>query len=215
MVGLFSLLAAVGFAAVAVWVRTRPRNGPAGRRYARLIALIFAASAVAYGAIGLGFGELSIGDTSVMWLHYAEWLVGTPAYVAGLFLLTGDRRTVGLAVAADLAMVATGFLAAASSGPRSEALFGVATLSLLGLFALLVSSEGVAGWRSEAYVRLRRLFLAVGWAYPVVWAVGADGAGLVGFGATNLGFLALDAVVKVGYLVVFVRWTPVWRPAGE
>lgn len=199
-----SLLAAVGFAVVTVGTAVyRPRTR-VDRQYRAILLVVFGASAVAYAGVGLGVGWRA--GESILWPHYLEWLVGTPPYVAGLFLLTGDRRTVLAAVALDLLMVAAGTGAALRNG--GLALFGVSTLALVGLFGLLVTAAPAAGWRRDLFVPLRRLFLAVGPGYPVVWLVGTDGLALVGPGTTNLGFLVLDAVVKVGFAAVLVRHAP-------
>jgi bacteriorhodopsin len=204
-----SLLAAAGFALVTAGaVAVRPTSNEF-RRYRWIVAVIFGASAVSYAGIGLGYGRVDLATGSVAWLHYAEWLVGTPAYVAGLFLLTEEPNTVRLAVGLDLLMVGAGIGAALTSEPARYALFALATLSLVGLFALLVGRQGAGGWRSALYTDLRRLFLAVGPGYPVVWLLGSEGLGLFGFGVTKLGFLLLDAVVKAGFLVLLCRAQPV------
>jgi len=202
-----SLLAAAGFALVTAGVvAVRPRDGQL-RRYRWLLAVVFGASAVSYAGIGLGYGQVSLETGPVAWLHYVEWLVGTPAYVAGLFLLTGEPRTVRLAVGLDLLMVGAGVGAALTAGPTRYALFALSTLSLVGLFALLVGHQGAGGWQSALYADLRRLFLLVGPGYPVVWLLGSEGLGLLGFGTTNLGFLLLDGVVKGGFLLLLLRRT--------
>ena len=204
-----SLLAAAGFALVTAGaVAVRPTDDEI-RRYRWIVAVIFGASAVSYAGIGLGYGQVDLATGSVAWLHYAEWLVGTPAYVAGLFLLTEEPHTIRLAVSLDLLMVGAGIGAALTSEPARYALFALATLSLVGLFVLLIDRQGAEGWRSALYIDLRRLFLAVGPGYPVVWLLGSEGLGLFGFGVTNLGFLLLDAVVKGGFVVLFCRARPV------
>ena len=106
-------------------------------------------------------------------------------------------------------MVGAGIGAALTSEPARYALFALATLSLVGLFVLLIDRQGAEGWRSALYIDLRRLFLAVGPGYPVVWLLGSEGLGLFGFGVTNFGFLLLDAVVKGGFVVLFCRARPV------
>lgn len=199
-----TVAAAIGFAVVGSIAIARLPSTRSGRRYAILLGIIFGASAVSYAGIGFGYGQIRLAGTSTMWLHYLEWLVGTPAYVAGLFLLTGSRRLVTLAVGIDLTMVATGFAASILDGAVSAGLFAVSTLSLLGLFVLLVTARGAGGWRQSLFRDLRRLFLVVGPGYPVVWLLGVDGLGRLGFVQTNLAFLALDAVVKVGYAVLVV-----------
>lgn len=200
-----SLVAAVGFGAVTVAVAMTDPETTTARRYRALLAVVFGASALSYAGIGLG------GETGrVLWLHYAEWLVGTPAYVAAVFLLSGEPRTVRLAVALDVLMVTAGLGAAVTAGARRFVLFGLSTLALCGLFALLVRSTGAGGWRSELYDSLKRLFVVVAPGYPVVWLLGVEGLGLVGAGATNLGFLVLDGVVKGGLLFLFVRRSPVF-----
>ncbi len=203
-----SLIAAVGFAVVTVWVAGYRPHERVERQYRTILLVVFGASALSYGGVGLGYGTLVVDGDPVLWLHYLEWLVGTPAYVAGLFLLTGDRLTVRRAVALDLLMVTAGAAAALSAGVVSLALFGVSTSALVGLFVLLVTADPVPGWRADLYGTLRRLFLALGPGYPVVWLVGSEGVGLVGVAATNRAFLLLDAAVKGGLLVVLVRHGP-------
>ncbi len=176
-----------------------------GRRYRRLLAIIFGASVLSYGGVALGYGQLPVAGTTTLGLHYLEWLLGTPAYIWGLFVLTGDGRTARLAVGLDLVMVLTGFIASILAGAIRFVFFASATLALVGLFVALVTSEGAGGWQSTLFRDLRRLFLLFGPAYPLVWLVGFDGLGYLGFASTNLAFLALDLTVKLGFAALVVR----------
>lgn|GEM_PF-5079143 len=194
---LFLLVGALAIAALPV---TRD-----GRRYRRLLAVIFGASALSYGGVALGYGQLTIGGTPTLGLHYLEWLLGTPAYIWGLFVLTGDGRTARLAVGLDLVMVITGFVASVLTGSIRFVFFTTATLALVGLFVALVTSQGIDGWRSRLFRDLRRLFLVFGPGYPLVWLLGFDGLGYLGFTSTNLAFLALDLIVKLGFAALVVR----------
>jgi bacteriorhodopsin len=63
----------------------------------------------------------------------------------------------------------------------------------------------MGGDAASLFTTLRNIVIVLWLAYPVVWLVGTEGAGLIGLGPETAVFAVLDVAAKVGFGFVLLR----------
>lgn len=193
------LLTALAFARAGGWRQVT------GSRYYGLVALALLVAAGTYAALLAAERGVLAGEFA--WpIRYAGWAVTTAAlaYYLGLLADANGRLRVGL-VAADLGMVAAGFLAVRTGGTTRWAAYGAALLSfavVAGLLARPVTGaarEGLDTYDALAlFERLRDLAVFLWLLYVVAWVLG-PGLGYVRPDDQAFLFLVLDLSAAVGF----------------
>lgn len=156
--------------------------------------------------------------------RYADWSVTTPILLAGLIMagLHEHGRAAGFLVAAlvlDALMIATGLVASLATAPGARlcfflwscAAFAGVLYVLWGPVRSISASEG--GPMDRAYVK-NLSFLSIVWfAYPIVFAIGPEGARSLTPQGSAWAILALDVIAKVVY--AFYAAANIDRATGE
>lgn len=179
--------------------------------YPGLLTGITGVAALAYGAMALGLGVVTVGERLVFLIRYADWLVTTPLQLAFLALVANvaGGRIAGL-LALDVVMIAGGVAAAMLTGSSRFLLAGVSTVSfavvLWQLYGPLTTAAAERSDRIGGYYRKLRNVVGVLWfIYPLVWATGPAGLGLMTAATTAVVIVYLDVISKVGFGLIAVN----------
>ena len=192
------------------WFSRSSESGESHAVYYLTLAGVTGVAALAYLAMALGVGTLSMAAGELEVVRYVDWLVTTPLLILYLGLLARpSRRVLAGLIGIDVVIIAGGIVAAATVGTVSWVAFGAAGVAYLGLvYGLLVSlprSASAEGDRVRAVFGTHRNITVVLWTlYPVVWLLAPTGFGLLTPATEMLVFVYLDIVSKVGFVVVAV-----------
>jgi len=164
---------------------------------------------------GIGLTEVEVagrGTLDIYYARYADWLFTTPLLLLDLALLAKvDRVTIGTLIGVDALMIVTGLVGALSQTMLARySWWLVSTIAFIFvLYYLLTSLRSAAAQRSEevqsTFTSLTVLTAVLWTAYPILWIIGTEGAGVVGLGVETLGFMVLDVLAKVGFGFVLLR----------
>ncbi|KLE34436.1 bacteriorhodopsin [Aurantiacibacter luteus] len=196
------------------------------RHHAQFHSVVPFIAATAYLAMWLGTGTIDGPDGAPVYLaRYADWATTTPILLAGL-ILTGlhehPRHSTYIlpAIVLDVIMIATGLAAALSADETAKWVwFGWSCAAFAGVLFMLwgpVRAIGDRlGGRLEQVYRGNLVFLTAVWlVYPLVFALGPEGLGVIAIGLENWAVLVLDVTAKVVYgFVATARFKTV--PADE
>jgi len=146
----------------------------------------------------------------VSYFRYADWSLSTPIITYYLAMLADvDLEIRAVAVAANVGMIATGFLASVTASPLKWGFFAVASLLFLVLLYVYVSTFGDAIRRNprssrSVFLSLRDLTVIVWSVYPIAFLLGPNGFGLLLPSDHNFVIAFLDLTAKVGFMAVLV-----------
>lgn len=215
-----TVLMAIG--AALIWYRGRNTEG----KYAEhtiVSVMIPATAAAAYLTMATGYSVAVIevvnlsGDVvkeaqPVFWGRYIDWLVTTPLLLFDIALLAGaDRNTIATLVGLDIYMIVTGLIASfAATEVYRYVWWAVSTGAFLYLLYIVFvdlpkfADQNLGSDLMGTFSTLKNMLAILWLAYPVVWIIGTEGAGLVGLGIETLifGFLDVTAKVAFGYILV-------------
>ena len=169
-------------------------------------------SALAYFANTLGWGTVEVGGETVHLYRYADWIVTTPLLLWALFSTAYFYRPfewtlfIGL-VFADIVMILCGLFGDLATDTGVKWVFySVGVGALMTMIAIVWGKmRRVAHAQSpelgRAYTKVAA-FLSVAWVgYPLIWALGPMGAGLLGHAPTTALFVVLPILSKVGFSI--------------
>jgi sensory rhodopsin len=175
------------------------------RRYAVLVS-IPGIAIFAYALMAVEIGGIPVGDSTVWAPKYIDWLLTTPLNVLFLALFAGaDREETTALVGLQALTIVFGMAGAVTGGAISWVLFGLGSLTFLGVGYLLYGSITSAARDTHSEVGLGlyetlRNFVVVLWSvYPVIWVLGQTGFGLMDLETTTLVVAYLDVVTKIGF----------------
>jgi bacteriorhodopsin len=187
------------------------------REYYAITILVPGIASAAYLSMffGIGLAEVEVvgrGTLDIYYARYADWLFTTPLLLLDLALLAKvDRATTGTLIGVDALMIVTGLIGALSTTMLARYtwwLFSTIAFVFV-LYYLLTSLRSAAKQRSEAvqstFNTLTALVAVLWTAYPILWILGTEGAGVVGLGVETLAFMILDVTAKVGFGFVLLR----------
>lgn len=165
---------------------------------------------------GLGLTEVTLAGGEVLdiyWARYADWLFTTPLLLLDLALLAKvrDKGTLAALGLVDAFMVITGLAGALSPTPLQRYVWW--TISTVALFVILYILWDTLTERAKelspdvqsTFTLLRNAVVALWLAYPVLWLLGTEGAGVIPLFHETLGFMILDVLAKVGFGAVLLR----------
>jgi bacteriorhodopsin len=174
-------------------------------------------AACSYFAMAIGQGGVTLEQDRIFWFaRYVDWSVTTPLLLLGLTItaLHGAHRRpvlVAAVLGADALMIVTGLFSGLSADPAGRwgwyviscAAFLVVYLVLFG--PLRREARARDHERSRAYGH-HVVVLAVLWLiYPVVVALGPEGAGVWESVVTTACLAVVDLLAKVGYGLLSIR----------
>jgi bacteriorhodopsin len=173
-------------------------------------------AAIAYVTLATGAGMFDLdGDGSTFhYVRYVDWVITTPLLLVALTITAAPlgRNLWALAtvlVLADVAMIATGLVAAAGRTVETGVWFLLSMASYLVVLALLwgpIRAAAASGHpvREETFTR-HALVLTVLWSlYPLVFLLGPPGMDVFGIVTLTALYTILDVAAKTGYGVLVV-----------
>lgn len=183
-------------------------------------------AACAYFAMARGQGVHSFIDDggverTVYYARYLDWVLTTPLLLIGLVTvalprisstLQGRERNalVGGVIGADVLMIITGLIAALSKDTTTRWIWYViscaAFLVVLYMIAgpIKAAAADLGPDASALYTKLLGILTVLWFIYPIVWAIGTEGAGAVGLSAEVAIFAVVDLLAKVGFGILLV-----------
>lgn len=162
------------------------------------------------GIAGLMYGVMTLSAAGTLGsviteARYVDWLLTTPLIVAYIGITAGaGHRLIGLAIAADVVMIAAGYVATVTTGAVSWTAFVVASIAFLVLLYLLAAKiTAVAGDRPPAvrstFRTIRDITIVLWCIYPLLWLAGPHGFGLIQIADYHFTIAILDLAAKVGF----------------
>lgn len=200
---------AAGALLFAVWSRS-PREVP---QYEYVIAIFIPVwSGLAYTAMALDQGVLEVAGRTVYVARYLDWLVTTPLLLialasTGMFFRPLDKSTLATLVGLDVIMILSGLIADLTVRPGVQWFWYIVGCVCLALILLLiwgrVRREAYAHNDDigAAYTRIAAYFTVLWLGYPIVWALGPSGVGLLDSTTDVALFVILPIFSKVGFSI--------------
>lgn len=148
-----------------------------------------------------------------MWGRYLTWAFSTPFILLALGLLAGSNLTkLVTAIVFDVAMCLTGLAAAVTTSSvwfrwwwflLSSACFLVV---LYVLFVAWPRDAKRTGTLEPIFNTLKTLTVVTWFGYPLVWAVGVEGFGLLSVTLTSWAYSLLDVAAKYVFAYLLLRY---------
>lgn len=202
------------------------KSGEDGHHHAVASGFVCAIAACAYFAMASGQGIHTFVDNdgverTVYYARYLDWVLTTPLLLLGLITVALPRLTtaleardrnsvVGGVIGADVLMIVTGLIAALSKDTHTRWIWYVISCVafLIVLYLVAVPIRAAAALRGPGhaalYTRLLGLLTVLWFIYPIVWAIGTEGAGMVGLNTEIAIFAVIDLLAKVGFGILLV-----------
>ena len=166
-------------------------------------------SGLAYASIALGQGSMEVEGKTVHYARYIDWVVSTPLLLLSLNL-TGkynikiEGTVTGALLGTQAIMIITGLVAELSPDNIKWFWYTAGCLALIVVLYLMWQPLKHKAETQNRYIagvyRKSALFLTVQWlAYPLVWAIGSMGAGLLDENTTTVLFILLPIISKSGF----------------
>lgn len=206
---LWFYVACMAAGSIAIMWMSRDPKGVPHFEYAAA-AFIPVWSGLAYMASALDQGVIEVAGRSVYLARYADWLVTTPLLLATLAwtAMFYTKKHVSLIVTimgADVIMILSGLFADLTTyGPVKWLwyIIGCVCLGIIywvawGPFRHIAHEQGPE--LGAAYTRVATLLSVLWVGYPLVWALGPSGLGLLGSTTDVALFVLLPIVSKVGF----------------
>lgn len=168
--------------------------------------IIPGAAAVMYTLMAADIGTIVVDGVHVPALRYVDWLLTTPVLVGYVAYTAGaSQRTTLAVVAIDVLMIGFGVAAVLTDGVVRLGAFAVSSVCYLGLLWILYGrlpavAATVSADRRRLYELLRNHVGLLWLVYPVMWAAGPLGTGLVSMLSLSLVITYVDVVAKVPYV---------------
>lgn len=184
---------------------------PAVRHHTQFHSLVPFIAATSYLAMYLGTFVLTRSDNVPIYVpRYIDWTFTTPILLAGLSMvaLHEHGRKSGFITAiigVDVLMIAAGLLSALSTDPTTRLVWFLwSCAAFLGvlymLWGPLREQSAAYGGKLDAVYKGNAAYLTVVWLlYPIVFAIGPEGLGMISSPASVWAILVLDVVAKVVY----------------
>ena len=179
---------------------------------------VCAIASCAYLAMATGIGTLMIGGHEIFFARYADWVFTTPLLLLGLVTVgiaavaggdAGRERggLIGFVLGADILMIVTGFVAALRNGNDDKWVWYAIScvFFLLVLWAVYGPiKEYLSSTMKPLYMRLLTILTVLWLIYPVLWALGTEGAGTLSLTGEIAVFAVIDVLAKVGFGILLV-----------
>ncbi|MDH5019759.1 bacteriorhodopsin [Halobacterium rubrum] len=189
---------------------------PDAKKFYAITTLIPAIAFTMYLSMLLGYGLTMVpfgGEQHpIYWARYADWLFTTPLLLLDLALLVdADQGTILALVGADGIMIGTGLVGALTKVYEFRFIWwAISTAAMLYIlyvlfFGFTAKAEQMRPEVASTFKVLRNVVLVLWSAYPIVWLVGSEGAGIVPLSIETLLFMVLDVSAKVGFGLILLR----------
>jgi bacteriorhodopsin len=174
-------------------------------------------AATMYMAMGSGYGSFNqtgVNPTGVQHLfffgRYIDWVFTTPLLLLDLVLIAlprnfpGRNAIIWTMIGADVYMILTGIAATAIRSNFRWAFYGVSCAAFLAIlyfiFAKLIPEATRRGPQvRQLFTTLSGLLIVLWVLYPIVWALGSEGFGVISLLAETICYAVLDVLAKVAF----------------
>ena len=199
------------------------------RHHVTASAFVCIIAACAYFAMARGQGVHSFVDNggverTVYYARYLDWVFTTPLLLIGLITVAlprlasttegRDRNAlVAGVVGADVGMIVTGLFGALSKDDHTRWVWYVISCAFFLVVLYMISGpiRAAAAQRGAGhaalYTRLLGILTVLWFIYPILWAIGTEGAGKVGLSTEIATFAVIDLLAKVGFGILLVSGT--------
>lgn len=172
-------------------------------------------------------------ERTVYYARYLDWVFTTPLLLIGLVTvalprlaspLHGRDRNALVAgvIGADVLMIVTGLFGALSKDTHTRWVWYVISCAffLVVLYMIAGPIRAAAAERSAGhaalYTRLLGILTVLWFIYPILWAIGTEGAGTVKLETEIATFAIIDLLAKVGFGILLVSGSAkLSAPASE
>ncbi|RKD97959.1 bacteriorhodopsin [Halopiger aswanensis] len=199
-------LGAIGMAAGTIaFAWGRQSAAAESRQYYTVLGAISLIATLAYAAMAMGYGWLSVDGRTVFAPRYIDWILTTPLLLLYLgWLADVNRNRLALVAGVNTVVMVGGFGAALLTGTVRFALFGLAAVAYVGLLYLILQPMTTrASEQADAiqslFTGLRNLTVILWSVYPVIWLLGTAGFGLLTLPVDVMLTTYLDLLTKVGF----------------
>nr|AER29833.1 ChR2-EYFP-betabR [synthetic construct] len=191
-------------------------SDPDAKKFYAITTLVPAIAFTMYLSMLLGYGLTMVpfgGEQNpIYWARYADWLFTTPLLLLDLALLVdADQGTILALVGADGIMIGTGLVGALTKVYSYRFVWwAISTAAMLYIlyvlfFGFTSKAESMRPEVASTFKVLRNVTVVLWSAYPVVWLIGSEGAGIVPLNIETLLFMVLDVSAKVGFGLILLR----------
>lgn len=209
----------LGAAIFAVKIKTgHERN----QNYYTVLTFISFIAGLSYIALATGIGILEVeGQADIHIARYLDWIITTPLILLLFALLANaDIKQWSVVAAVDVLMIATGAVGSFETGNSKYLWFAASCAMMLVLFYYLFNTVTKAAKDERPAIRslfaLLRNYIAVIWiAYPVVWLIAPTGLDILTALGTDIAFMILDVITKVGIGVIIIYSGEALRDLAE
>jgi bacteriorhodopsin len=209
-------------------------NKSESRHHVTASAFVCIIAACAYFAMASKQGIHTFTDNggverTVYYARYLDWLLTTPLLLIGLVTVALPRLTSTLdgrdrnalvagVIGADVMMIITGLAGSLSREHHTRWVWYVISCAffLVVLYMIAGPIRAAAAERSAEhaalYTKLLGILTVLWFVYPIIWAVGTEGADKVGLSTEVAIFAIVDLAAKVGFGILLVSGTNRLRP---
>ncbi|TVQ07259.1 MAG: lactococcin [Leptolyngbya sp. DLM2.Bin27] len=167
-------------------------------------------SGLAYMAMAVGQGKLTIAGQLAHYARYLDWVVTTPLLLLALGLTAMHRTTkdwmmIASLMAIQVVVVVTGLVADISTVPEIRYLWylcgvGAFLIVMWGIWGPMRAKTRTQGADLSSFYDNLLIYFTVLWiGYPIVWIIGPSGFGLINQDIDTLLFCVLPFFSKVGF----------------
>lgn len=183
-------------------------------------------AATMYMTMASGYGSINQHGHLFFFARYIDWVFTTPLILMDLALVALPRNYPGRTsliwtmIGADVYMILTGIAATAIRSDFRWAFFGVSCAGFLAILYFIVAKLTPQATKRDPQVRrlymtLCGLLLVLWILYPIVWAVGSEGFGVISLLAETICYAVLDVLAKVVFGFILTSSVPTIAAADE
>ena len=192
-----------------VWSRN-PKHVPQYEYAAAIMIPVW--SGLAYTAMALGQGTVMVDGQEVHFARYLDWLVTTPLLLfvlssTGMFFRPLDKTTIFTLVGLDVIMILSGLFADLSTSQTAQWFWYLnGCMCLLLILSILWTRVRREAYAHNAeigatYTRVATYFTLLWFGYPLIWALGPSGVGVLDELTEVALFVILPIFSKVGFSI--------------
>lgn len=190
-------------------------DGPGHENHFATSFFINLIAATTYLTMALGMGSaVNSGGHVFYYARYIDWILTTPLLLLNLAMVATfnvGRKTalVAALIGLDVFMIVTGLLSAIANGPAKWIFYGVSCLAFVAVIVLIWGvlrreAAKLTPDELQVYNKATGLLTFLWLFYPLVWAVGTEGLGLVSLAMEAMLYMILDVAAKFGFGLVLL-----------
>jgi bacteriorhodopsin len=204
-------------AILSFWKKFKPEH-----RYHVILALMVTTIAgAAYYSMASGQGVIEIGDKTVFFARYIDWILTTPLLLLSLIYVglpavsdPEQKRQhawlIGSVIFADIAMIATGAIANFSVTTQDKTVWFLASMVWFVVVIVLIAGQVRAQIKKhnpkneKAYTSLLAFLLVLWVIYPVLWLLGESGYSIISITSEVAVYAVIDVTAKAVFGTVLL-----------